>query len=98
MVDPAASITPQESLVAVAAELLGERSSIGKNLFEGLDGAFRYKRLHAVELNVLGGMVDEKDGIAVTQLADDFAKNNFQVDLIKVVVGGSKGFATGPLA
>ena len=97
-IDTAAGVTPQEFLVAVAAELLGERAGIGANIFEGLNDACRYERLHAVELNVLGGMVDEKDGIAVTHISDGVAKNNFQVDLVKVLVGGSEGFAAGLLA
>ena len=97
-IDPAAGVTPQEFLVAVAAELLGERSGISAKLFEGLNDSFGHERLHAVEPNVLGGTVNEKDGVAVTHLADGVSKNNFQVYLVEVVVGGSKGFAAGPLA
>ena len=67
-------------------------------MFKGIDDALVHERLHSVEPDVLGGEDDEKDGIAVTQLADGVAKNNVQVNLVEVVVGGSKGFAAGPLA
>ena len=36
--------------------------------------------------------------MAVIQLADAVTKNNVQMDLVKVVVSGSKVFAGGPLA
>ena len=77
--------------------MLGERAGIGAKLFEGLDDALGHKRLHAVEPYSLGGTVNEKDGVAVTQLADGVAKNNVLVDLAEVVVGGSEGFAVGLL-
>ena len=96
-IDPAAGVTPQEFLVAVAAELLGERASISAKLFEGLDDAFGHERLHAVEPNALGGTFNKKDSIAVTQPVG-VAKKTVQVDLVKEVVGGSKVFAAGPLA
>ena len=67
-------------------------------MYKGPDDAFGHKRLHAVEPNVLGGKVDEKDEVAVTQLADGVSKNNVQVDLVKLVVGGSEGFVAGPLS
>ena len=97
-IDPVAGVTPQEFLVLVAAELLGERAGISAKVFEGLDDAFGHERLHAVEPNVLGDTVDEKDSVALTQLAYGVAKNYVQVELVKVMVGGSKGFAAVPLA
>ena len=78
--------------------MLGERSGIGAKFFEGLDNTLRHEKLHSVEPDVLGGAVYEKDGVAETQLADGVAKTNVQVDLVEVVVGGSEGFAAGPLA
>ena len=72
-IDPAEGVTPQEFLVAVAAELIGDRAGIGAKLFEGLDDAFRHERLHNIEPNVLGGAVDDKDGVAVTHLAESVA-------------------------
>ena len=97
-IDPVAGVTPQEFLVVVAAELLGERAGISAKVFEGLNDAFGHERLHAVEPNVLGDTVDEKDSVALTQLAYGVAKNYVQVELVKVMVGGSKGFAAVPLA
>ena len=97
-IDTAAGINPQEILVIVAAELLGDRSGIGAKLLKVLNDALGQKILHAVKPNVLGSAVDKKDGVAVTQLADGVAKNNVQLDLVKVVVGGSEGFSAGPLA
>ena len=81
-IDPAAGVTPQDFLVAVAEEFLGERAGISAKLFKGLDGAFGHKKLHSVESNVLGGTVDEKDGVEVTQISDGVAKNNVQVNLV----------------
>ena len=89
VIDPAAGITPQEFLVAVPAELLWERAGIGAKLFECLNDALGHKKFHAVEPDVLGGAVDEKNCVAVTQISDGVAKNNVQVDLVKVVVGES---------
>ena len=97
-IDPVVGITPQEFLVSVAAELLGERAGIGAKFFKGLNDALGHERLHAVEPDVLGGMVNGKDVVAVTQLAGGVFKNNVQVDLVKVVVGGSEVFSAGPLA
>ena len=97
-IDPAAGVTPQEFLVAVAEELLGERAGISAKLYKGLDDVFGHKRLHSVEPNVLGSKVDEMDEVAVTQLAYGVSKNNVHVDLVKLVVGGSEGFVAGPLS
>ena len=93
-----ACFTPQEFLVAVAAELLEERASIGIKLFKGLDDAFGHERLHTIEPNVLGGTVYEKGSVEVTHLADGVAKNYVQVELVEVVDVGSEGFSAGPLA
>ena len=54
--------------------MLWEKAGISAKLFEGLNDAFGHERLHYVEPNVLGGTVDEKDGVAVTQLSDGVAK------------------------
>ena len=94
---PSAGVTTQEFLVAVAAKLLGDRAGIGAKCFEGLDDAFKHERLHNVEPNVLGVAVNEKNGVAVTQVADCVTKNNSQVDLIEVLVSGSKVFSVGSL-
>ena len=47
-IDPAAGVTPQDFLVAVASELLGERAGISTKLFKGLNNALGHKKLHAV--------------------------------------------------
>ena len=93
-----AGVTSQEFLVAVAAELFGERAGISAKLFEVLNDAFGHERLHVVEPNILGGTVNQKDRISVTHLADCVTKNDVQVDLVELVFGGSEGFAAGPLA
>ena len=96
-INQAAGITLQEFLVVVTAELFGERVSISAKLLHGLNDALGHEIIHAAEPYVIGGVVDEKDSVVVTQLADGVAKNNVLVDLAEVVVGGSEGFAVGLL-
>ena len=96
-IDPAAGVTPKDFLVAVTAELLGERAGISTKLFEGLDDAFGHERLHSVEQNVLGGTVDEKDGVSVTQLADGVAKKMSRWNLSRYWPVGARDFPQAPL-
>ena len=42
-VDPASGLTPQELLVTVTAELIGESPSVGAELLEGLNDAHQHE-------------------------------------------------------
>ena len=97
-VDPSTGFTPQELLVAVAAELFWKGSSVCAELLEGIDDGRRHQRPHSVEPQVLGCSVDEEDGVAEAQFADGVAENNVEVDFVQIVRGRRQGLASVALA
>ena len=53
-VDPSMGITPQELLVAVAGELLGETAGVGLKILKGVNHGGGQQVNQAVDLDVLG--------------------------------------------
>ena len=80
--DPTTGFTPQEFLVAVAAEFFGETAGVGSKLLEGADHVRGQQVLETVYPDVFGGTVDEKEGEAESKLADGIAVYDIHVDLV----------------
>ena len=92
-VDPTTGFTPQEFLVAVAAEFFGETAGVGSKLLEGADHVRRQQVLETVYPDVFSGTVDEEEGEAESKLAEGVAGDNVHVDLVQVALGGREGHA-----
>ena len=69
-VDPTTGFTPQEFLVAVTSEFLGETAGVGSKLLEGANNVRGQQVLETVDPDVFSGTVDDEEGEAETKLAD----------------------------
>ena len=93
-VNPATGVTPQKLLVTVTAKLCWQTTCIRPKLLKDVDQCVGYQVFEAVDLDVLGSVVNKEKCKVETQFSDRMAVYNIQVNLVQVALGGREGFVT----